>query len=95
MGASIGYYKNLTGIYKTQKIWFHNLTDPPEQVGWRSLSKAVYDGENVTMIHSAASGWNWTEPLRMSLSLFSYKSMFLPADSPLFHRFRVRTACSW
>ena len=90
-----GYYNNLTGNYKTHQIWFHNLTDPPEQVGWGSLSRAVYEGRNITTIHAAASGWNWTGPLHASLSLFSYKSIFLPADSPLFYRFRVRTTCRW
>jgi transmembrane E3 ubiquitin-protein ligase len=55
----------------------------------------VYDGRNITTIHSAAGGWNWTGPLHASLSLFSYKSVSLPANSPLFYRFRVCTTCRW
>ncbi|KIM22842.1 hypothetical protein M408DRAFT_332712 [Serendipita vermifera MAFF 305830] len=86
--ATTGYYNNLTGNYKAKKIWFHNLTDPPNQVGWGPLSRIIYEDKNTSLIHAAAGGWDWKEPMHMSLSLFFYKSHFLSADSPLFYRFR-------
>lgn len=82
------YYNNITGNYKTKTVINRNLTNSPDEVTWAPLAKMLYKDRNLTRVHERAQGWNWSQPLVASFSMFSYKSLFLPENGTLFYRWR-------
>lgn len=83
------YYNNITGNYKTKVVINRNLTNSPDELSWTPLARTLYEGRNLTRVHERAQGWNWSQPLVASFSMFSYKSTFLPENGTLFYRWRA------